>query len=90
MPGSHPPQVQVHPGQRFTVLVAGNRNGTQVTRAFPVPKPTNSVLVITDVHGQTVRYQARTRGTVRLKVRSQYCPSNPKVSTCSVLAVSVR
>lgn len=89
MPGHHPPHVEVHPGEQFSLLVTGNRNGARVTRAFPVPKPTSSVVVITDVHGQTVHYEARTTGTTRLQVRSRFCPSNPRVSTCTVLAVSV-
>jgi hypothetical protein len=87
MPG-RPPRVAVHPGERFTLLITGNRNGAHVTRAFPVPKPTGSAVVITEVHGETVHYQARTAGRTRLQVRSQFCPSNPKVSTCSVLVVS--
>src|ERR1700751_3475501 len=89
MPGRHAPRVEVHPGEQFSVLVTGNRNGARVTRAFPVPKPTNSVVVTTEVHGQTVHYKARTTGRTQLQVRSQFCPSNPRVSTCTVLAVSV-
>lgn len=88
MPG-HPPSVAIHPGDRFTLLITGNRNGAHVTRAFPVPKPTGSAVVITDVRGLTVHYQARTTGRTQLRVRSEFCPTNPKVSTCSVLVVSV-
>ena len=89
MPGHHPPRVVVHPGEEFSLLVTGNQNGAHVTRAFPVPKPSSSAVVITKVHGQTVHYEAGATGTARLQVRSRFCPSNPKVSTCSVLAVSV-
>lgn len=85
-----PPTVTVRLGERFSLLVTGNRNGARVTRAFPVPKPRSSSVVITGVNGQTVRYQAKTAGRSQLMVRSEFCPTDPKVSTCSVLTVSVR
>jgi hypothetical protein len=82
----HPPTVKVRAGERFSVVVVSNANGT---RAAPVPKPTGSAVVITQVHGNTVGYQAKTAGLSDLTVRSAQCPTDPKVSTCSVLMVSV-
>ncbi len=84
-----PPAVTVDRGDRFSLKISGTANGTRVTRAFPVPKPTGTAVVISEEHGLEIHYQAKTIRRSQLVVRSEFCPTDPKVSTCSVLRVVV-
>jgi hypothetical protein len=86
---THPPTIKLRPGERFSLRITGNSNGTRATRAFPVPKPTEPAVVISQVKGMVVEYEAKTAGRAHLRVKSKYCPTDPKVSVCTVLTVSV-
>jgi hypothetical protein len=87
----HPPKVRLAAGERFSLRITGatNANGTRVSRAFPVPKPSGSAVDITAVRGLSVFYRARAVGRSRLMIRSDLCPSVPRVSACSALDVVV-
>src|SRR5579875_756470 len=85
----HPPTVRLVDGERFSLRIIGETNarGTRASRAFPVPKPSGSAVAITAVHGLSAYYRASAPGRSRLTVRSEFCPSDPRVSTCSALDV---
>lgn len=85
----HPPTVRVRPGEEFSLSIMGEMAGPHgsVTRTFPVPEPAGSAVVITGIRGQRVRYRVRATGRTQLRVKSDYCPTDPEVSTCSVLTI---
>jgi len=83
----HPVRVTVSTGEQFSVRIIGETGGKP---AAPIPKPTGGAVAITHVNGRTVQYQAKAKGGSLLSVTSAQCPSEPKVSTCTVLAVTVR
>lgn len=77
-------------GQNFTLRIEAQSTPHGLSPADPIPRPSNPAVVLTSIHGINVQYQAKASGHVQLRVKSGYCPSDPKISTCSVLDITVR
>ena len=83
-----PPAVMIHLGERFSVLITSNMDGTL---AFPVPAPNASAIEIISRSGATVAYRGSSVGTASLVAHhTRFCEAlDPRVGSCAVLKVRV-
>ena len=86
---SPPTQVTVQVGERFTVKVSAEADGTL---DYPAPVPANANVRLLGHKGAVFAFRAVSRGEVDLRaVGTLFCPgANRQLSACTVLAVQVK